>query len=134
MLTKSLENSPITITLTKNLAWFLREQIQPGPNLDMGGPAQKLSELGQNLRGKINRALLRFTDEEELEEVELDLEENEAWIIDNVIKYDGEGNPGTELLVQLFRGMWGNEYGLPPKIVEDPYCFRLEFHFWFVFF
>ena len=72
------------------------------------------------LRRKVNDVILRFEDEPETQTVEIDVDEKEAWIIDQAVAYDGTGGHITDLLLRLFRGLWGLEYGLPPILVPEP--------------
>lgn len=111
-----------TISLSHDMAWVLRNKILPGPRIE-GAPAFAFSQaddLIRDLRVKVNSAILRFRDEPDLGEVKLPLTEDEGWLIDQAIYFDGLTGPGTQLLLQVFRGLWGIEYNLPENLVEDP--------------
>lgn len=73
------------------------------------------------LRRKVNDVILRFEDEPETQTVEIDIDEDEAWIIDQAVAYDGNGGSITELLICIFRGLWGLEYNLPSVLVQEPH-------------
>lgn len=101
------------IALVPRTAWALRKNLTPG-GFDLPGRERLVC-----LREKINDAILRFVDEgDALESVDISVTEYEAWIIDQVIEFDGIGGPGTDLLIQVFRGLWGLRYGLPTTLAR----------------
>lgn len=110
----------IPIEMTKNLAWFLREQLRPGPAIGDEHPMSEGREKLRDLRMKIDALILRFQDEEDLETAEMRITQDEAWMIDHTVNYDGPDGTGTKILIQIFRGLWAEEMGLPVDVVEDP--------------
>ena len=107
------------ITLTHVLAWYLRERMRPGAIVG-DFPQNDARKLVRGLRMKINAVLLRFQDEDGLEEVDLQVTVDEGWMIDHTLDYDGMDGHGTRILVQVFRGMWKEEMGLDYDVVVDP--------------
>ena len=107
------------ITLTPTLAWYLRERMRPGAILG-DYPNNEARVLVRDLRLKINAVILRFQDEEELEEVDLQVTVPEGWMIDHTLDYDGVQGNATRILVQVFRGMWKEDMGLDYDVVVDP--------------
>ena len=107
------------ITLTPTLAWYLRERMRPGAILG-DYPNNEARVLVRDLRLKINAVILRFQDEEELEEVDLQVTVPEGWMIDHTLDYDGVQGNATRILVQVFRGMWKEDMGLDYDVVIDP--------------
>lgn len=73
-------------------------------------PRRDEASAGYTLREKVNDALLRFADEE-LEELELDVTEEELWIIDQKLPlaYDG----ARAFLLRVFKALWELGYDLP---------------------
>ena len=116
-----MSDDKFTIKVNGEMAWLIREVVRPGmPVTNAPANAQEWQRWALELRQKVNDAILRFTDEEGLEWVELNIGEEEAWIIDAVLGYSGTGGAGTVLLTQLFRGLWGLEYALPAKLIPEP--------------
>lgn len=114
------ETLNIPIEINANLAWFIREQLRPGPSVEKGHPASEGREKIYNLRLKVDAAILRFIDEDDLKVVEIRITPDEAWMIDHTVNFDGPDGIGTQLLIKLFRGLWAHEMGIPLDIVEDP--------------
>ena len=108
------------LKLSHDAAWFLRNRITPGPHLNITGFPTSAQEMLQDFRKKINSAILRFKDEEGLEEVEIDVGEDEAWLLDQALPFDGLDGICTQLLTQVFRGLWGLEHGIPGQLADDP--------------
>ena len=110
-----------TVTLTPATAWLLRNKITPGPPSAM--ISTPLSEVVGNivygLRQKVNYSILRFLDEG-VNKVEVDVTEDEGWLIDDIIPWDGDGGIGTSLLTQVLRGFWSVDHHLPQNLVSDP--------------
>ena len=106
-------NPTFPIVLTRDSAWMLATLITPGPIMDgLGdGMTRSLLTLGRELRHKINRALLNLYDEEDTETVEVRFDENEAWLLDQAVRFDGPEGAGTSILIQLYRGLVGLELG-----------------------
>ena len=117
---------PKTFPLTINLeaAWYIRNIVRPGIEVEwpLDSPQAKADAVARSLRRKINTIILRMLDEG-TSSVEMDCTEDEGWIIDANISYDG-GGAGTALLIQLFRGFWyldiGQHITNTPDIVDDP--------------
>lgn len=107
------------ITLTHTLAWYLRERMRPGAIVGEF-PNNDARKMVRDFRLKINAVLLRFQDEEGLEEVDLQITSPEGWMIDHTLDYDGMEGNATRILVQVFRGMWKEEMGLEFDVVDDP--------------
>jgi hypothetical protein len=113
------------LRLNPNTAWVIRGTVRPGINVDW--PADSIPEqadvCARVLRRKTNNAILRMIDEE-ISDVEIDCTENEAWLLDSVIPFDGPEGPGTDIILQLMRGLWFLDIGqhLSPghDLVEDP--------------
>ena len=105
--------------IDEEMAWLLREQLRPGI-LTEETISKELHHWVSAIRQKVNAILLRFLDESDLNSAPIYIGEKEAWIIDSVISYDGTGGSGTEILIQLFRGLWGLEFGLPTELVPEP--------------
>ena len=119
------ESPTFPVKLTYEAAWVLRSQVRPGicpPNI-LPDAALLMDKEVRNFRHKVDDVILRFNDEEDVfekGEIEVDLTENEGWIIDASIKYDGPTGWGTDLLTQVFRGFWSLRTGLPATLVEEP--------------
>jgi len=107
------------VTLTHTLAWYLRERMRPGAVIG-DFPGNEARKLVRDLRLKINAILLRYQDEEDLQEVDLQVTVPEGWMIDHSLDYDGIKGNSTRILVQVFRGMWKEDMGLEFDIAEDP--------------
>lgn len=106
----------LTIALDRDMAWVLSRRLQPGPGAF--GPPWR--EILVPFRHKIDDALLRFHDGahylnegQDPEPIEIGVTEDEAWMIDQVIAYDGIEGAGTQLLLQVFRGFWAADL-IPP--------------------
>jgi hypothetical protein len=106
------------LILDEGMAWLLREHLRPG--IWVEGLSRELYARVLGIREKINNVILRLLDEPDLMSVEISIGEPEAWIIDGAIAYDGTGGSGTEILLQLFRGLWALEYNLPVNLVSEP--------------
>ena len=114
-----VEQFPIQVD--DGMAWLLREQLRPGMAVSNAPDnAQEWQRWVFELRQKVNDTILRFLDEPDLNVLPIHIGEQEAWIIDAVVPYDGTGGSGTEILIQLFRGLWGLEFGLPTELVPEP--------------
>ena len=107
------------LNLDEEMAWILRENLRPGI-LTEETLSKELHYWVSAIRQKVNAILLRFLDESDLNAAPIYIGEKEAWIIDSVISYNGTGGSGTEILIQLFRGLWGLEFGLPTELVPEP--------------
>ena len=105
-----------TLSLTRMSAWAIQQAVKP---LATTATVEQRRDM-LHLRRKINDAILRFEDEPETLTVEIDVYEKEAWIIDQAVAYDGTGGHICDLLLQLFRGLWSLEYGLPATLVPEP--------------
>ena len=100
---------------------MLRDRILPGPIVKQPKLPVELRGILHGIRSKVNSAILRFEDEDELEEVEIDLTPNEGWILDQALAFDGKKGAQTNLAVQIMRGLWSSELGLPSRVVKDPW-------------
>lgn len=107
------------VTLGYDMAWVLSRRLQPGPSTF--GPPWRETVVA--LRHKVDDVLLRFYDEgrplgegQDPEPIEISITEDEAWMIDQVINFDGIGGSGTQLLLQVFRGFWSVRFDLPQKL------------------
>ena len=110
-----------TVTLTPATAWLLRNKITPGPRIAIMPSLQmeKIGEVVYGLRQKVNYSILRFLDED-TNKVEIEVTEDEGWLIDDIIPFDGEGGIGTNILTQVLRGFWAVDHNLPQNLVSDP--------------
>lgn len=110
------------ITLTRTGAWMVQQTIRPGVPLGdqmSGTPVYLWQQQAHLLREKINNTILRFEDEPETADVDIEITPEEAWLLDQNLPV--ETNDGVNLLLQIFRGLWGiNNPGLPTKIVQEP--------------
>ncbi len=114
----------------RQAAWMMQQIVHPGmpfPKTDqtMAMPAYRWQQYALALRWKVNAAILRFEDEEDTQQIELNLTEAEGWILDQNIQFDGVAGAGALLLIQIFRGMWYlrmDEMGstLPHDLVPEP--------------
>jgi hypothetical protein len=70
-------------------------------------PQRDEAAAGYTLREKVNDALLRFADED-LTELELDVTEEELWLIDQKLplSYDG----ARAFLLRVFKALWELDY------------------------
>lgn len=127
----SPENDQTFIVMVdRKLVWAIQQVVHPGmPFLKndqtMAMPAFRWQQYALALRWKVNAAILRFEDEEDTKQIELNITEAEGWILDQSIPFDGDAGMGGLLLVQVFRGMWGlrmDEMGstLPSHLVPEP--------------
>ncbi len=113
------------LTLSPDSAWHIRGVLRPGLELDWGHdtPQAKLDAVMRGLREKVNTIILRMIDEK-LPTVGIDCTKDEAWLIDASVSFDGTGGVATELLIQLFRGLWyldiGQHIAGTSEIVDDP--------------
>ena len=112
------------ISLDREGAWMIRSLVRPGPPFSgilLDSPAYKYQQHARDLREKVNNTILRFEDEPETATVDINIGRDEAWLLDQGLQIDGERGVGTDLLIQIFRGLWNldNSY-LPRKIVAEP--------------
>ena len=119
------KDKTFNISIAPGQAWILRDRILPGPVVARTQVPPELRGILHELRGKINSAILRFVDEENLERVDIPITPNEGWIIDQTLAYDTTKDQTkggqTDLLIQVIRGLWGAEYDLPSTVSEDPW-------------
>ena len=111
------------VVLSRDTAWMLQIAVRPGPKLPGGtisDAALEYQKIGFTLRSKVNHAILRFEDEPETKTVDMTITEDEGWLIDQTVPFDGKGGAGTDLLLQTFRGFWKVEYQLPSDLVSEP--------------
>lgn len=128
----AMESTPdsdptFSIVIDRKLAWIMQQVIRPGMPFEKNDHTQDMPVLRWQkyalaLRWKVNGAILRFEDEEDTKEIEMDLTEAEGWILDQNVPFDGDAGMGALLLIQIFRGMWNlrmEEMGstLPAKLV-----------------
>ena len=110
------------ITLTRTGAWMIQQTIKPGVplgDLMSGTPVYLWQQQAHMLREKINNTILRFEDEPETVDVDIEITPEEAWLLDQNLPV--ETNDGANLLLQIFRGLWRLENpDLPTKIVQEP--------------
>ncbi len=110
--------------------WMIQQVAHPGmpfPTTDqtMSMPAYRWQQYALALRWKVNAAILRFEDEPDTMQIELNLTEAEGWILDQNIQFDGAAGVGALLLIEIFRGMWSlrmDEMGmsLPHQLIPEP--------------
>ncbi len=103
----------LTVSLDIHTALALRKSVIPGAGAFPG------REFIEGFKHKVDDAILRFMDEPGLATVDLEITVREGWIIDRFIEFDGFGGPGTDLLIQLYRGFWGLRYGLPARVSAE---------------
>ena len=129
------ESTPTTdptfvVVVDRKLAWAIQQSVHPGmpflkTDQTMAIPAFRWQQYAFAMRWKVNAAILRFEDEPDTVQIELNLTEAEGWILDQSIPFDGDAGMGGLLLVQVFRGMWHlrmDEMGLrlPAHMVPEP--------------
>lgn len=114
------EDKTFPLKLTHEQAWLIQAAVKPNA-APKGLPdaIQLFRKLSIPLREQVNDALLRFETEADLETVTIDCEMQHAWLMDSVFNYDGNGGSATDLLLQLFRGMWALGYHLPTGVVPE---------------
>jgi hypothetical protein len=87
-------------------------------------PVYTWQQCARGLREKVNNSILRFEDEEEIDQVEVDIGRNEAWLLDQNLELDGPKGPSTDLMFQVFRGLWKLDNGglgiTGEDVPEDP--------------
>lgn len=118
------------IMVDRKVVWVLQQVVHPGmpfPKTDqtMAMPAYRWQQYALAMRWKVNAAILRFEDEPDTKEIELNITEAEGWILDQNVQFDGPAGAGSLLLIQIFRGMWHlrmDEMGspLPHELVPEP--------------
>ena len=112
------------ITINRSGAWFIQQTIRPGVPLGdmmMGTPVYLWQQHARLLREKVNNSIIRFEDEPETENVDIDITPEEAWLLDQNVPMDGTAHESADLLLQIFRGLWGLEHpGLPIKMIQEP--------------
>lgn len=120
--------APVTafpLHLNPETAWMIRGAILPGIGVDW--PKDSIPAhadgVARTIRRKANNAILRMIDER-IKDVEVDCTEDEAWLLDGSIPFDGRGGSGTDLLLQIMRGLWYLDIGQhltgAAPLVEDP--------------
>lgn len=120
-------DSTFTISLSRESAWTIQKAIQPGvplPDSMKEAPVYTWQQCARGLREKVNNTILRFEDEEEIDEVEVDIGREEAWLLDQNLELDGPKGPSTDLMFQVFRGLWKLDNGgigiVTENIPEEP--------------
>ncbi len=118
------------VMVDRKTVWAIQQVVHPGmpfPKTDqtMAMPAYRWQQYALAMRWKVNAAILRFEDEEDTQQIELNLTEAEGWILDQNIQFDGLAGIGSLLLIAIFRGMWHlrmDEMGstLPHELVPEP--------------
>lgn len=111
-----------TINLNRDSAWIIQKAVQPGvplPDSIKEAPVYVWQSWARTLREKVNNSILRFEDEEETDEVEVDIGREEAWLLDQNLELDGPKGPSTDLMFQVFRGLWRLDNGGFDVTVED---------------
>lgn len=112
------------ITINRRGAWFIQQTVRPGVPLGdtmVGTPVYLWQQHAHSLREKVNNTILRFEDEPETENVDINITSEEAWLLDQNVPVDGTPNEGADLLLQIFRGLWSlDNPGLPTTIVQEP--------------
>ncbi len=118
------------VMLDRKGVWMIQQSVHPGmpfPKTDqtMSMPAYRWQQYALALRWKINSAILRFEDEEDTMQIEVNLTEAEGWILDQNVQFDGQAGVGALLLIAIYRGMWSlrmDEMGstLPSELVPEP--------------
>ena len=110
------------VTLTRKSAWNLQQAITPGVPLGtnmVGTPVHLWQACAHGLRQKVNNTILRFEDEPETETVEIEITSEEGWLLDQNVPVGGDG--GADILIQVFRGLWGLEHpSIPNRLVPEP--------------
>jgi len=114
------------VKLTERMAWLIRNKVVPGPyfrheSTAIADTTRRAHDMISGLRRKINAAILRFVDEPDLEQADVSLTEDEGWMLDQIVSPDGQAGEATDLLIQVFRGLWALDYGLSPYVCEDPH-------------
>ena len=110
------------ITLTRRGAWIIQQTIKPGVPLGRemaGSPVYLWQQQAHALREKVNNTILRFEDEPETLDVDIDITAEEAWLLDQNLPI--ETTDGANILLQIFRGLWSIEHPeLPTRMVQEP--------------
>lgn len=114
--TQDAQEEIITIHVDHDMAWTLRGRITPGPSFI---PIMARDAVVA-FRTKVNDALIRLSDEKDLKKVDIYLTLDEAWLVDQVVAFDGRGGPGTAILLEIFRGLWENRYDVRLASSEVP--------------
>lgn len=114
------EEQNIVLDASQDICWIIRGSLRPSmffKEVKDGVPEAKLL---MDLREQVNSAILRFTDEPGLNTIPLYLSEMQAWALDSLIPYDGDGGKCSSALLQLFRGLWSQSMGLPTNLSQNP--------------
>jgi len=112
----------ITVTLKRDTAWILRNKLTLGPRFNEGGEFRDNGDAVYELRGMVNDALVALHSNPDEKDFPINITENQAWIIDQCIEFDGGGNR-VKLLLQIVRGLWNFQHGvpeLPVRTNKDP--------------
>lgn len=117
------EEERFTITLKRDTAWMLRAKLTLGPRFSMNPELEQNADSVYELRGFINDALVSLYSNTDRLDYPISINEDQAWIIDQIIDFDGGGDR-TKLLMQIIRGLWGFNHGianLPVRTNKDPW-------------
>lgn len=120
-------NDTFTINLNRESAWTIQKAVQPGVPLSdvlKDAPVYTWQSCARGLREKVNNTILRFEDEGDIDTVEIDIDRGEAWLLDQNLELDGPKGSSTDLMFQIFRGLWKLDNGgmdiVTGNIPEDP--------------
>jgi len=121
--TNETDETRFTITLKRDIAWMLRAKLTLGPRFNNNPEYEENMDTVYELRGLVNDALVSLYSNYERKDYPIRINENQAWIIDQCIDFDGGGDR-TKLLMQVIRGLWGLQHGIPELPVRtnrDPW-------------
>ena len=111
---------PFTIQLPLDVAWLITQKVCPGPSF-AGSPVwRKIVDLRQ----KIHEALITMAampppqPGEKPPSVPLTITTDEAWVLDQVVPFDGLGGGGEKFLMSLYRGLYARAKGIPIELTE----------------
>ena len=115
-------DAPFTVDLPYQVAWLVAQKICPGPSFGFQPNWKRIADLRQ----KIHEALIYFdgliAENPESKEVPhpfvLSITPDEAWILDQVVPFDGVGGDGANFLMALYRGLYARYKDIPIELTE----------------
>ena len=116
------EEPSFKITLKSETAWFLRDNLLLGPRFSIPEQHKEDAEKAYHLRGMVNDAIIAFSSNNDTKTFEIEINEDQAFIIDQMIKADPE-DEYRKLAMQVIRGMWALQHkvDMPVRTVRDPW-------------
>ena len=113
---------PLTVQMPHDIAWLVTQKVCPGPSFMSARP--DLWEKLVTLRQKVHEVLFSFESKpqpkpgEPIDYAPIYITTDEAWMLDQIVPFDGLGGECCKFLMSLYRGLYARAKDIPIEMLE----------------